>query len=55
MERIRWPDGFRCLRCGGQDHGLVYGRRLKPHQCRTCGHQATPPGCCTNRRCDLPE
>jgi len=37
----RWPDGFRCPRCNGHAHGLVYGRRLKRYQCRNCGHQAT--------------
>ena len=37
----RRPDGFRCPRCNGQQHGLVYGRRLKRFQCRSCGHQAT--------------
>jgi len=29
LEKARWPDGFRCPRCHGQQHGLVYGRRLK--------------------------
>ena len=37
----RWPDWFRCPRCYGREHGLVYCRRLKRYQCRTCGHQAT--------------
>jgi transposase-like protein len=41
LEQARWPDGFRCPRCNGQEHGLVYGRRLKRYQCRTCSHQAT--------------
>jgi hypothetical protein len=41
LEKARWPDGFRCSRCDGHEHGLVYGRRLKRYQCRTCGHQAT--------------
>jgi transposase-like protein len=41
LEKARWPDGFRCPRCGGHEHGLVYGRRLKRYQCRSCGHQAT--------------
>ena len=41
LEKARWPDGFRCPRCDGHDHGLVYGRRLKRYQCRNCGHQAT--------------
>ena len=41
LEKARWPDGFRCPRCDSHEHGLVYGRRLKRYQCRTCGHQAT--------------
>ncbi|MFN9955425.1 MAG: transposase, partial [bacterium] len=41
LEKARWPDGFRCPRCNGHDHGLVYGRRLKRYQCRGCGHQVT--------------
>ena len=41
LENARWPNGFRCPSCGGHEHGLVYGRRLKRYQCRACGHQAT--------------
>ena len=41
LEKARWPDGFRCPDCNGEKHGLVYGRRLKRYQCRTCSHQAT--------------
>ena len=41
LEKARWPDGFRCPRCNGHEHGLVYGRRLKRYQCRSCRHQAT--------------
>ena len=41
LEQARWPDGFHCPRCSGHEHGLVYGRRLKRYQCRTCSHQAT--------------
>jgi transposase-like protein len=41
LEKARWPDGFRCPRCKSHEHGLVYGRRLKRYQCRSCGHQAT--------------
>jgi hypothetical protein len=26
LEKARWPNGFRCPRCGGSEHGLVYGR-----------------------------
>ena len=41
LEKARWPDGFRCPPCDGHEFGLVYGRRLKRYQCRTCGYQAT--------------
>jgi transposase-like protein len=41
LEKTRWPDGFRCPRCQSHEYGLVYGRRLKRYQCRTCGQQAT--------------
>ncbi len=41
LEKARWPDGFRCPRCSREQHGLVYGRRLKRYQCRSCGHQIT--------------
>jgi transposase-like protein len=41
LEKARWPDGFRCPRCGGTEFGLVYGRRHKRYQCRDCRHQAT--------------
>ena len=39
LEQTRWPDGFRCPRCGAQEHGLVYGRRHRRYQCRSCRHQ----------------
>jgi len=41
LEKMRWPDGFRCPRCDGQDYGIVHGRRHKRYQCRHCRHQAT--------------
>ena len=41
LEEARWPNGFRCPRCGGQEHGLVYGRRHRRYQCRSCRHQTT--------------
>ncbi len=41
LEQARWHDGFRSPRCNGQEHGLVYGRRIKRYECRSCGHQAT--------------
>ena len=41
LEAARWPEGFRCPRCGQKEHGLVYGRRHKRYQCRKCRHQTT--------------
>jgi hypothetical protein len=41
LEKARWSDRFRCPGCDGHEYGLVYERRLKRCQCRTCGHQAT--------------
>jgi transposase-like protein len=41
LAQARWPEGFRCPRCGGQEHGLVHGRRHRRYQCRNCRHQAT--------------
>jgi len=41
MQKARWPDGFRCPRCDGQEYGIVNGRRHKRYHCRHCRHQAT--------------
>ena len=41
LEQTRWPNGFRWPRCGEQEHGLVYGRRHRRYQCRSCRHQTT--------------
>jgi len=41
LEQTRWPNGFRCTRCGEQEHGLVYGHRPRRYQCRSCLHQTT--------------
>ena len=35
----RWPDGFRCPRCGAREAYEVAGRELL--QCRSCRHQAS--------------
>ncbi len=35
LEKARWPDGFRCPRCHGHGHGLVYGRRLNANSVGT--------------------
>lgn len=38
MVGLRWPDGFRCPRCGGQKSWPVRGVLL---QCTGCGHQTS--------------
>src|SRR4051812_36640807 len=35
----RWPDGFRCPRCGEPDAYELAGRELL--QCRSCRHQTS--------------
>ena len=35
----RWPDGFRCPRCG---HKKAYAHKKRPlFECKSCGHQAS--------------
>ena len=29
LERARWPDGFRCPRCGGAAHCILHGGARK--------------------------
>ena len=36
--RLRWPDGFRCPRCGGSKAWPFRSVRL---QCGSCGHQTS--------------
>lgn len=35
----RWPEGFRCPRCGGHEHGVVGRRAL--YECHACRHQTS--------------
>src|SRR5918911_1530469 len=39
LAACRWPDGFRCPRCGEPDAYGLAGRELL--QCRSCRHQAS--------------
>ena len=40
LEHARWPQGFRCPRCGGAAHCVLrVGRRT--FQCNACRHQAS--------------
>lgn len=37
--KLRWPDGFKCPRCG---HGKCFDLpRRKLHQCKSCGYQTS--------------
>src|SRR6185437_4155192 len=38
LRELRWPDGFRCSRCGGRESSPVRGSLLR---CRNCRHQAS--------------
>ena len=39
LTRQRWPDGFRCPRCGGPSRGYIASRRV--HECARCGYQCS--------------
>ena len=37
----RWPDGFRCPRCGAAEHYIVGHGARKLSQCNSCRHQTS--------------
>jgi transposase-like protein len=37
--KIRWPDGFRCPKCGHTEYFFLKGRCL--YECSQCGHQSS--------------
>ena len=39
LRRLRWPEGFRCPRCGGSEAWLTGGGL---HHCRGCDLQTSP-------------
>ncbi|AHE98511.1 IS1595-like element ISTni3 family transposase [Thioalkalivibrio paradoxus] len=41
LERVRWPEGFRCPRCGGDAHCVLRSSPRKVFQCNACRHQAS--------------
>jgi transposase-like protein len=41
LERARWPQGFRCPRCGGAAHCVLRVRARKTFQCNACHHQTS--------------
>jgi len=45
LEHARWPQGFRCPRCGGTAHCILGVRARKTFQCNTCRHQTSLIAC----------
>lgn len=41
VRQARWPDGFRCPRCGAADHYVVGHGARKLFQCNGCRHQTS--------------
>jgi transposase-like protein len=41
MERVRWPDGPVCPRCGAVDDAVAVSTRPGLYRCRECGKQFT--------------
>lgn len=41
VKRSRWPNGFRCPRCGGADHYVVGHGARRLFQCNACRHQTS--------------
>ncbi len=41
VKAARWPDGFRCPRCGTADHYVVGHGARKLFQCNRCRHQTS--------------
>jgi hypothetical protein len=39
LRQVRWPEGFRCPRCGGRESYPIATRRLE--QCQRCRYQAS--------------
>jgi transposase-like protein len=39
LSRQRWPDGFKCPRCGGPSRGYMADRQV--HECALCAYQCS--------------
>jgi transcription elongation factor Elf1 len=44
LERARWPEGFRCPRCGHPEYTALVRGRQRLYQCRACHPQASCRG-----------
>ena len=41
LEKERWPQGFRCPRCGQAEHCVLGSRGRKTFQCKECRLQTS--------------
>jgi len=39
--QMKWPQGYRCERCGQERHSTITTRKLPLYQCNQCGYQAS--------------
>ena len=39
--RMKWPNGYRCEKCGCEHYGVTTTRKLPLYQCKQCNYQAT--------------
>jgi transposase-like protein len=39
--QMKWPNGYRCEKCGGEYNSTITTRNLPLYQCNKCGYQAT--------------
>ncbi len=44
LEKMRWPDGFKCPKCEKTSHCVVWHRKVKTFQCNRCHAQVTLTG-----------
>ena len=44
LEKMRWPKGFICPACGSPLYGIVWHKKVKTFQCKSCHRQTTLTG-----------
>jgi transposase-like protein len=44
LEKMRWPQGFICPACGSPLYGIVWHKKVKTFQCKSCQKQTTLTG-----------